>query len=80
MTKSLQSREHQILVKFLVETRHEAGLTQRQLAKRLRVQPSWVAKVEMGERRIDLIEFVWVCEALEVDPAESACAVIAQMI
>jgi transcriptional regulator with XRE-family HTH domain len=37
--------------------RERADLTQRELAARLSVTHSWIAKVEMGERRLDLIEF-----------------------
>ena len=43
--------------------RAKAGLTQRELAAVLRVPHSWVAKVESGERRIDLLEFAWFCSA-----------------
>lgn len=45
------------------EVRARAGLTQRGLAARLKVSPSWVAKVEMGERRVDVVEFVRVVRA-----------------
>ncbi len=40
----------------LQEARLEAKLTQRQVAKRLRRPPSYVAKIEVGERRVDFIE------------------------
>ena len=41
----------------LVALRTSTGLTQRQLAQRLKVPPSWVAKTELGERRLDVLEF-----------------------
>jgi transcriptional regulator with XRE-family HTH domain len=50
--------------------RENAGLSQRDLAQRLKVPHSWVAKVETGERRIDLVEFAWVASACRVAPLE----------
>lgn len=49
-----------------------AGLSQRQIANSLTVPHSWVAKVESGERRLDLIEFGWFCEACGASAAEQA--------
>lgn len=63
MRKSIHSSEYAGLRKRLAGMRAEAGLTQRSLAKLLDAPPSWVAKVELGERRIDLIEFAWFCDA-----------------
>jgi transcriptional regulator with XRE-family HTH domain len=48
--------------------RRTAGFSQRDVAERLRVPHSWVAKVESGERRIDLVEFCWFASACGVDP------------
>ena len=49
-----------------------AGLSQRELGRRIGVPHSWVAKVESGERRIDLVEFGWFCEGCGVDAGEVA--------
>ncbi len=68
MEKSIFTPEYAILRAELVKARNDAGLTQRVLAKRLKVPHSWVAKVESGERRLDIIEMYWVLAACEVDP------------
>ena len=47
-----------------------ADLTQAQLAARLERPQSFVAKYEGGERRLDVIEFMEVAEAIGFDPAE----------
>ena len=43
-----------------------------ELARRIKVPHSWVAKVESGERRIDLIEFGWFCDGCGIDSAIAA--------
>ena len=68
MEKSIFTPEYAILRAELVKARTDAGLTQRALAKCLKVPHSWVAKVESGERRIDLIEMCLLFSACGVDP------------
>lgn len=70
MPESVHSPEYRRLRDALVRIRNDAGLSQRALARILRVPHSWVAKVESGERRIDLIEFIWVCDACDAKAEE----------
>lgn len=67
--KSLRSPDHLHLIALLVAAREKAGLTQQQLADRLDRHQSFVAKYEGGERRIDVVEFLAIAEALEADAA-----------
>ena len=76
MRKSTHTAEYATLRKRLVSLRTAADLSQRGLASLLRVPHSWVAKVESGERRIDLVEFAWYCEACGVAPCDAACEVL----
>lgn len=46
-----------------------AGITQVELAERLGKPQSFGSKVERGERRLDVIEFCQVAEALSRNPA-----------
>ena len=48
--------------------RDKAGLTQQELADRLGKPQSFVAKYENGERRIDVVEFVALADAIGVEP------------
>jgi len=68
--KSLRSRTHQALCAALVEARKGAKLSQQELARRLRRSQSFVAKIEVGERRLDVLEFIEIARALNQDPAE----------
>ena len=68
MQKSLKSAEYARLIATLVAVRKEAGVRQQALAKKIGKPQSFVAKYEGGERRIDLIEFVAIVEALGADP------------
>jgi transcriptional regulator with XRE-family HTH domain len=53
---------------LLVEARKATGATQVELAKRLNRPQSYVSKFENGDRRIDLVEFIEICVALDTDP------------
>ncbi len=57
MRKSIPHDDYLRLRTLLRDTRKRAGLTQAQLAERLGVPQSLVAKVENGERRLDVLEF-----------------------
>jgi transcriptional regulator with XRE-family HTH domain len=69
--KSLRSPAHVRLLQLLVTAREKAGLTQQQLADRLRKPQSFISKYEGGERRIDVIEFIAIAEALEMDASRA---------
>lgn len=59
MRKSVHTSEYAAMRAELRAARVSAGLTQRDLAAALRLPHSVVAKMESGERRVDLIEFCW---------------------
>lgn len=48
--------------------RARAGLTQRELARKLRMHNTMVHRSEIGDRRIDPVEFVAWCRACGDDP------------
>ena len=68
MEKSTHTAEYAALRAELRAARKSAALSQRDLAVHLRIPHSWVAKVESGERRLDLVEFYWFLSACGVDP------------
>lgn len=68
MRKTLRSTEHARFLDLLIQARHQAGLTQQDVAKRLKKPQSFVAKYEGGERRIDVVEFLTIAGAIGADP------------
>ncbi|MCY2929075.1 MAG: helix-turn-helix transcriptional regulator [Planctomycetota bacterium] len=79
MRKSTFSPEYGVLRRELVAIRLSAGLSQRALATRLSVPPSWVSKVETGERRLDLVELSWFCKGCGKSPSTVAKAILGAM-
>ncbi len=75
MAKSLHTPEYEHFRSLLVAAREKAGLTQAGVSAKLDRPQSFVAKYEGGERRLDVVEFIQVCEALGVD----AQAILANM-
>ena len=68
MPKTLHSPDYARLLALLKQARQDAGIVQQELADRLGKPQSFVAKVERGERRIDVIEFIAIATALGSDP------------
>lgn len=69
MGKTLQSAKHRALIELLITKREAAGLTQANLAERLGEYQSFVARLESGQRRVDVVEFVNIAKVLSFDPS-----------
>jgi transcriptional regulator with XRE-family HTH domain len=70
LPKSIYADRHRKLCELLKVQRKTAGLTQTVVAKRLAKPPSYVAKYEGGERRLDLLEYLDIADAIGFDPCE----------
>lgn len=68
MTYSINTAEMHALLSWLRSAREAQGLSMRDLANRLGKPHSYVQKVEQGERRLDVVEYVWYCNSLNVKP------------
>jgi transcriptional regulator with XRE-family HTH domain len=71
MSRTFGSPGHVALVKFIVKKREEAGLTQRDVAKKLRRHQSFVATYELRQKRIDVVELIEIADAIGFDPHEA---------
>lgn len=78
MPQSTHHRYYRRFLELLVQLREEAGLTQVVVAERIGNTQTFVSKVERGERRLDVVEFVEWCEALGADATQAFDAFLAQ--
>ena len=70
MSKTLGTSRHRALIAFLTEKRHAAGMSQSDLAKALGEYQSFVARMESGQRRVDVIEYENLARILKFDVHE----------
>ena len=56
MVKSIHTKEYAYFVERLRRAREEAGLTQIQVAKKLKRPQSHISNVESGQQRVDVVE------------------------
>ena len=64
MAKTLHSERHRRLAELIVEKRKRAGLTQAAVASALGRHQPFIANIESGERRVDLVELISLSEVI----------------
>lgn len=69
-TKAKLATELLILGKALAQARERRGFKQSDIAAKLGLPASHLSKVENGTRRLDVIEFVQIAAAMEIDPGQ----------
>jgi transcriptional regulator with XRE-family HTH domain len=67
VAKSIYSKRYRQFLDLLIQARKEADLTQVEVASRLDRPQSFVSKYENGERRLDVVEFLDVAKAIDLD-------------
>jgi ribosome-binding protein aMBF1 (putative translation factor) len=70
MEKSIYTREYAAVLRVLRQARKDAGITQVQLAKKLRLTQSLLSKMERGETRLDIIQLRTICRLLGITLAD----------
>ena len=68
--KTIFDDRYKHLIKQVVDFREGKGISQRQLAKLLKVPRSYVSRFEVRDRRLDVVELVDVCKALGIPKKE----------
>ena len=68
--KGFQDDRYRSLIQKLVEQRKHQGLTQEGLAQRIGLHQQFVSRFELGERRLDVVEFADIARALGLDPTD----------
>ena len=70
VARSTHTEPYKILLEVLIDARKRAGVTQTELARRLKRPQPYMSMVERGERRVDVIQFYAIMKALGADPEE----------
>lgn len=68
VTKSVHTKNYARFLELLIKARKDASVTQDEVAERLSRPQSFVSKYENGERRVDVIEFLEIAQAIGFDP------------
>lgn len=75
----LKPQDYKIAGAVLAEVRKASGVTQQDLAKRLKKPQSFVSSYEAGQRRIDVLELLRIAGALGADPKETFSKIVEHM-
>ncbi|MDP3749707.1 MAG: helix-turn-helix transcriptional regulator [Phenylobacterium sp.] len=76
MPKSVFTGAHGLLVEVLVAARKESGLTQAELAAKVRKDQTYISIIERSQRRVDVLEFCALARAMARDPKELFALVV----
>ena len=68
MPKAIHSVRHRRLTEILIDQRHAAGLTQTEVAHALGRHQSFIANIESGQCRLDVVEFLDLSSVIGLDP------------
>jgi ribosome-binding protein aMBF1 (putative translation factor) len=68
--KALGSAASKAVAAVIAKARQNRGISQRDLAARLKRPHSVVGMIESHQRQVNIAEFIAIAEALDADPAE----------
>lgn len=71
MVKVIATKQQNALVELIRCKRRQAGLSQVEVAQKVGERQQWVALVEAGQRRISVVEFIALADAIGFDPAKA---------
>lgn len=64
---------------MLRQAREAKGVSQRQLSLHLGKSNNYIANIERGTRRLDLVELVLICDQLELNATEFVASFVSQL-
>ena len=71
MKKSLYDSFYKSILEHLINERERKGVSQTELAQRVGSTQSVISKIERAERRLDIAEFIQICDALNISAADT---------
>lgn len=70
MIKNIHNTRYELLSKWLKDARLKRGLSVRDLAELIDEPFQLISKVERGQRRLNVYEYVQYCKALKIKPSD----------
>ena len=70
MTVDRSTQLQRKLAEVLTEARKQAGISQQVLAKRLSKPQPFVSRYEIGQKRVEVVELLEICDALGVNASD----------
>lgn len=71
MKRTVSTPRHKALVTLIIEQRQAKKLRQEDVAKELGQNQLWMQRIESGERRIDVVEFLALAAVIGFDPRKA---------
>ena len=72
---TIQRASHKALIRLLIEKRRASGMRQRDVARKLGRTQSWLAKVESGQRRVDVCELCDLARVLKFSTTKTVAKI-----
>ena len=66
--KTIATKRHKRLIELLIAERKARSLKQDGVAHAMRRPQAWIWRIESGDRRVDVIEFLLLAEVYGFDP------------
>ena len=78
--KQVEPESYKAMRLFFQELRKSKGITQTQLAEEVGGDQSDISKIERGERRLDVVELIYICNALGISAQEFIANLEARLV
>ncbi len=69
--KSIYKKRYRKAIQLLIAKRKQKKITQQMIADKLQKPQSYIAKIEKYERKLDILEFIELCEALDLRASDA---------
>ena len=66
--KTIHTPCHIALIRLLKEKRRASGIRQVEVAKKMKKQQNWMSRIEKGDRRLDVCQFLELADLIGFDP------------
>jgi len=78
--KTIHDLRYQSLISGLTQERIRLSISQNQLARQVGLNQSDISKIEKNEKRLDVLEFVLILEALRISDNERLQMIVSEFI